>query len=163
MANSTENRIDTVIADANIVAIKAAFISIDTALDGSTASLTEPERTSLFSLDVANKEFATDCLAQGTLLMAKLPPALQTIVSLVQTDLTLNAQTEQIENTQLAPLALKLSDTRRLSGHEAYVGALAIYKMIEAMAGMGIEGFQAAYDVLKPRFAGQGGRPVTPP
>lgn len=161
MANTTENRINTVIADLNVTAIGTGFTDINNALDGSTEALTDDERNSLFSLDVANKEFANDCLAQGILLNLQLPAALQTVVANLQNDLTLNAQCEAIENTQLSPLMLRVSDTKRLSAHEGYVGALALYKVIEAMAGMGIPGFQAAYDVLKSRFAGQGGKPST--
>jgi len=52
--------------------------------------------------------------------------------------------------------------TKRLADHEAYTAALALYKIIEAMAELGIPGFQAAYDVLKVRFAAQGRRSVPP-
>ncbi|MEI6488678.1 MAG: hypothetical protein WCP52_06935 [Bacteroidota bacterium] len=162
MANTTENRINTTITDAKMTAIETGFADINTAMNGSTVALTEDERKSLFSLDVANKEFAADCLAQGALLMAQLPPALQTIVSNLKNDLTLSNQCEKIENTLILPLMLRNADTKRIAAHEGYVGALALYKVIEAMAGMGIEGFQAAYDVLKKRFDGQGGRPTTP-
>ena len=57
-------------------------------------------------------------------------------------------------------LAQRVSDTKRLAAHEAYVEALAIYKIIQAFHEMGIEGFTAAYEELKERFEGQGGRPA---
>ena len=161
MANTTENRINVTISAAKITAIETAFTDINAALDGSTVALTDDERKSLFSLDVENKDFANDCMAQGIALNASLPPALQTIVTNLQNDLALNAQLDRIENIQLANVQQRVADTKRVSAHEAYVGALALYKVIEAMAGMGIEGFQAAYDILKPRFEGQGVKPST--
>ena len=47
--------------------------------------------------------------------------------------------------------------SRRLAGHEAYVGALAVYKIIEALASMGVAAAIPPYILLKERFAAQGG------
>lgn len=157
MANITDNRINTTLSTDQVSDFGTAITDANTALDGSTVGLIADERKTMFSLDVANKEFAQDCLAQGVALNALLPVGLQIMVGNLQKDLGLNAQLEQIENAQLAPLALRVSDTRRLTAHEAYAVALAIYKFIEAMATTGIEGYQAAYEVLKKRFEGQGG------
>jgi hypothetical protein len=162
MANTNVNRINTTVTDANMGNITTAVTDINTALDGSTVALTDEERSSLFSLSVDNKEFAHDALAQGQLLYSQMPPAMQTIVDNLKNDLVLNSQMEKLIDTQFSTLQMRASDTRRLSGHEGYVGALALYKIIEAMAGMGIEGFQAAYDVLKKRFEGQGGSAPIP-
>ena len=162
MANTNVNRINTTVTDSNMSNISTAFTAINAALAGSTVALTDEERNSLFSLSVDNKEFAHDALAQGLLLYSQMPPAMQVIVDNLKNDLVLNSQMETLIDTLIAALLLRASDTRRLSGHEGYVGALALYKIIEAMAGMGIEGFQAAYDVLKPRFEGRGGSTPNP-
>jgi hypothetical protein len=162
MANTNVNRINTAISETNTETINTSLAATNAALDGSTVALNDEERNTLFGLSVENKEFAQDTLKQGQQLFSKLPPAMQAIVENLKTDLTLNGQMETIADTLVAPLLLRISDTKRLSGHEAYVGALALYKIIEAMAGMGIEGFQAAYDVLKSRFEGQGGSAAQP-
>jgi len=58
---------------------------------------------------------------------------------------------------------VRVEHTRRLAGHEAYVGSLAVYKIIEALAAMGIPQAVAAYNLLKERFANQGGtKPADP-
>lgn len=156
MPNATENRINTTIAAGDETAINAGFTGINTKLAPYTQALTEDERSSLFSVAEENKIFAKDALEQGELLFASLPPAIQTIVTNLAKDLQLFDQLEKIEDTQIKPLTLSVADTKRLTAHEGYVGALALYKIIEAFAQMGIPGFQAAYDVLKGRFAGQG-------
>lgn len=162
MANATENRINTVITDADVTAIGTGFTGINTKLDPYTVALTDDERSSLFSMAEENRVFAEAALEQGNLLFDSLPPAMQAIVTNMAKDLGLFKQLEKMENTQIKPLALSVADTKRLSAHEGYVGALALYKIIEAFAQMGIPGFQAAFDALKERFAGQGGRPPAP-
>ena len=84
------------------------------------------------------------------------------MVSNLAVDLSLFGQLNETEIGALAQLVQRVKDTKRLCAHEAYVGALALYKVIEAMASLGVEGFQAAYDILKQRFAEQGGRPAQP-
>jgi len=77
-------------------------------------------------------------------------------------DTTLHGQLDVIEDTQIAPLVQRVKDTKRLVAHERYTAAVAIYKMIETGAAIGLPGFQAAYDILKVRFAGQGGAQPQP-
>ena len=74
-------------------------------------------------------------------------------------NLELRNQLDQVFIGALQQVVQPIEDTRRLAAHEAYSAALAIYKFIEAGSALGLNGYQAAYDVLKPRFAGQGGRP----
>jgi hypothetical protein len=40
---------------------------------------------------------------------------------------------------------------------------LAVYKIIEALSAVGVDGAKAAYDILKERFANQGGSGATQP
>jgi len=161
MANPNENRINTTIAAADVTAIDNGFTSIGAALDAYTQALTEQERESLFSVAEENEVFSDDALQQGEVLSAQLPPMVQTIVNNLKRDTDLHVQLDKIMNTQLLPLLLRVKDTKRLVSHERYVQGLAVYSMIEAGAKMGLPGFQAAYDILKVRFAGQG-RPAAP-
>jgi acetyl/propionyl-CoA carboxylase alpha subunit len=163
MANPNENRINITIAPADVTAIDAGFTGIGTALNSYTQALTEDEREKLFSVAEENEIFADDALEQGQLLSAQLPPMVATIVTNLATDTTLHEQLDSIEDTQLKPLMMRVSDTKRLVAHERYVAALAIYAMIEAGAKMAMPGFQAAYDILKVRFAGQGRQPEPQP
>jgi len=158
MANPNENRINTVIAPADVTTIDTGFTGINTALDATAQTLTEDERNSLFSVAEENEVFADDALQQGQLLMPNLPNVVQTIVSNLKIDTDLHVQLEKIMNTQVLPLLLRVKDTKRLVSHERYVQALAIYGIIEAGAKIGLPGYQAAYDILKVRFASQGGR-----
>jgi hypothetical protein len=157
MGNPTENRIDTVIATADVNSINTGITQINTAFDPYAVGLTEPERNNLFSLAEENEAFANDALAQGLLLSSQLPAAIQQMITNLQTDTILHGQLDVMENTQVLPLLKKVQDTKRLAAHERYLVSLAIYKIIEAFAKMGIPGFQASYDILKVRFENQGG------
>ncbi len=161
MGNITENRTDASIAPADQTHIDNGFTEINLGLDATAKSLTEEERSSLFGMELENDSFAADALEQGLLLNASLAPAIQTAVANLGKDTTLWQQLDKVEKIQLLPLAQRVKDTKRLAAHERYVGALAIYKFIEAGAAAGLPGFQAAFDVLKVRFAAQG-RPASP-
>jgi len=63
-----------------------------------------------------------------------------------------------VSSVPVKPLQMKIKDTKRLADHERYAAALAIYKMINMGAALGLPGFQAALDILKVRFSGQRGR-----
>jgi hypothetical protein len=163
MANPNENRINTVIAPADVTAIDNGFTGINTALDAYMETLTEDERSSLFSVAEENEVFADDALEQGLLLKPNLPNVVQSIVDNLKTDTDLHVQLDKIMNTQLLPTLQRVKDTKRLVSHERYVQALAIYGIIEAGAKIGLPGYQAAYDILKVRFAGQGRQPQPNP
>jgi hypothetical protein len=162
MANATINRIDTTISAPDQVSIDAGFTQINTAVNNFAKSLTPQERDSLFSAAEENLVFITEANQQAQLLIAQFGPEVQLIATRLTKDLTLGNQVNAIQIGALAQLQLKITDTKRLAFHEAYVGALAIYKFIEAGAEIGLPGFQAAYDVLKVRFANQGGAPANP-
>ena len=51
----------------------------------------------------------------------------------------------------------KIEDTQLLAGSEAYVSGLAFYKLVSAAAEAGVPGADAVSDLLRARFAGQGG------
>ncbi|MEP7169857.1 MAG: hypothetical protein ABI855_10855 [Bacteroidota bacterium] len=162
MANPNVNRIDTTISAPDMTHITDGIAEANLGLEPYAKVLTEDEREDMFSLAVENEDFADAALEEGQLLNAELPPVVQTMVSRLGKDLGIFHQLDTVENTLMLPILLKVKDTKRLAAHEGYTGALAIYKMIEAGAAMGLPGFQAAYDRLKARFAGQGGRPAEP-
>ena len=157
MANPNLNRIDTVITPSDLKKITDGILQSLTTLDNYTKTLVEDERKSLFSLESANLVFAQDALAQAQLLMAGFPLPLQMVVTNMATDFTLRDQLDGLYTQAVAQLSQRIEDTRRLANHEAYTAALAIYKYIETGAALGLEGYEAAYEILKKRFEGQGG------
>lgn len=163
MANINENRVNTTISPADDATILTAVGTINTTFDPYLTALTQQERESLFALSEENLAFALLALQQAQALGNLIPASLSTLVSNLTNDLDFHNQLLEIENVFVAQIAQKVADTRRLAGHEAYVGGLAVYKIIEALASIGVTGAEAAYDILKVRFANQGGgAPVVP-
>ena len=66
---------------------------------------------------------------------------------------------------KLSQILEKINDTQLLAGSEAYTSALTVYKLFGSAADAGIPGTDTIYDLLKQRFAGQGGtgKPATDP
>ncbi len=163
MANINVNRVNITISNADDTAIVAAITDMNTVLDPYLTALTQEERESLFALGEENLAFATLAFQQAQALGTLIPPALSSLVANLENDLIFHEQLLQIENVFVAQIAQKVGDTRRLAGHEAYVGGLTVYKIIEALASIGVTGAEAAYDILKVRFANQGGgAPLAP-
>ncbi|MFN0274265.1 MAG: hypothetical protein ACKVPJ_00845 [Chitinophagales bacterium] len=162
MANPNVNRINTTLSAGDIAAINSSLTDAQTKLQPHAQALTPEERESLFGLQEENLVFAKDALTQGQILNASLPPTMQLIVTNLTTDISLFEQMEGLYSGMLQQLTLMISDTKRLAAHESFAGALGLYKYIEAGAALGLAGYQAAYDVLKTRFAGQGGSTEQP-
>lgn len=160
MANITLNRLSTTISPADDTALGAAGGQIESIINTYCLSLDDDERKSLFSLDVENKVFVEECLNEAKNHGGPLPAYVQ--VAEMDKDLTLFNQLDGIE-ANLNHVAQKVSDTKRLAGHEAYALALMIYKLYEAAALAGVPDAKASFDRLKARFAAQGGgSPVQP-
>ncbi len=162
MANPNVNRINATISAPDLTAITNALTALLTALLPYTQPLTEEERKSLFSLAEENLVFSQEALAQGQLLNAGFPAQMQTIVTNMNTDVTLWGQFNSINIGNLAQAVQRVNDSQRLSAHEIFTAALAIYKFIEAGAALGLVGYAASYEILKARFAAQGGNPPVP-
>jgi hypothetical protein len=162
MANPQSNRTDITVTPADMTTITTGFGSINTALATYTQALTEGERESLFGMKEENLVFAGDAIEQGVILQPTFPAMIVDILTRTQTDYNLANQMDQLIKQYIEPLLKLCQDSRRLASHEAYVGALALYKVIEAGAALGLPGYQAAYDILKVRFAGQGTTPQQP-
>ena len=163
MANITENIVNTTITPADETTIGTNTAALMTLLQPYLATLTDEQRASLFSLKEENLVFAYLALQQAQSLGNLLPPALSSLVANLGNDLELHNQLTDLENTFIKQVAQKVADTKRRAGHEAYVGGLAVYKIIEALSAVGVDGAKAAYDILKERFANQGGSGATQP
>ncbi len=161
MSNVTNNRINATITAADLDKLSQALKLIAEVLNNYTVALTVEERSSLLGMDEENLVFAQDTAKQAALLLDKLSPESQLIVTNLKSDLDLWNTIDGLLKGQVGSIVQRMEDTRRLTGHESYGAALALYKIFQDMAAIGIEGLQAPLNVLEPRFAGQGGgRPV---
>jgi hypothetical protein len=160
MANPQSNRTDTTVTAPDMTTITTGFGSINAALANYMQALTEGERESLFGMKEENLVFAADAIEQGVILQPTFAAMIVDILTRTQTDYNFANQMDQLIKQYIQPLLKLCEDSRRLASHEAYVGSLALYKVIEAGASLGLPGYQAAYDILKVRFANQGGRPA---
>lgn len=163
MANINTNIVNTTINAADLTSLNTGTASLLTLLQPYFVPLSDDERASLFSLKEENLVFAYLALQQAKNLGNLIPPALSTLVTNLENDLKFQQQLGELENDFILQLAQKTADTKRRAAHEAYVGGLAVYKIIEALASISVDGAQVAYDILKVRFANQGGAGATQP
>jgi hypothetical protein len=157
VANINTNLTNTVISPADETTLKTSRADMMTLIQPYFVALTDDERASLFSLKEENLVFAHLALQQANSLGNLIPPALSSLVTNLNNDLTLHTQLAELENDFIRQLARKTADTKRRAAHEAYTGAIAVYKIIEALNAVGVDGAKEAYEVLKERFANQGG------
>jgi len=162
MANIEDNLVNTPLTPVDETAVDTNLTTVLTTLEPYTRGLTEEQLRSFFSLKEENLVFAVLVKDQAQILGSLIPPALSSVVTNLENDLSLHGQMSQIDSGLIAQIQLRLQHTRRLAGHEAFVGSLALYKVIEALASMGIPQAIAAYNLLKERFANQGGAPADP-
>jgi hypothetical protein len=157
--NITINRLNTVMADADIAEVKGFIKNIYGKMPF-LIGLTTDERVTLPKISENNKVFVGDSINALVNNAPMLPSYLN--VADIKNDLTLYEQLDELEMLALQ-LVEKIQDTRMLCGSEAYVSSLAAYRLFEAAASAGIPGADAIYDALKQRFAGQGPTGTTPP
>jgi len=152
MSNLTENRVDTVLSESDQSAINDAMVLINSKLPA--GSLDEEQRSSFKAIDVNNKVFVQDVITEFSISgRGILPDFLKK--EFIQNDLLLFEQLDVVEANLLNTLR-KVSDLKRICGHEAYSAALTAYKIFEAANLAGIPGAKQAYDKLKTRFDAQG-------
>lgn len=152
MGNLTENKLNVTLTAATITAITTNVNAIAAALPA--GSLDESQRASYNAIDVNNKVFAEDVLKELTVSGAGIiPPFISSVF--MQNDLTLFDQLDTIA-AMIDNLAQKISDIKRISGHEAYTTALTVYRIYDAANIAAIPGAKQAYDKLKERFDAQG-------
>ncbi len=157
MSNVTNNRINVAVTAADLDKLAQALQAIREILDNYTVALTAEERIHLLGMEEENLVFAQDTVKLANQLLDTLSPETQVIVANLAADLMLWNIFDGLLRVQLEGIIQRVEDTRRLTAHESYGGALALYKIFQAMASIGIEGFQAPLNVLEPRFASQGG------
>ena len=161
MSNLSENRINVVIAAADIAAMNSSIATILGKLPAGT-TLTDEQRSEFTAIDVSNKVFAEDVLTEARLTgTGILSPYIN--LDFLQNDLSIFNQLDAIESG-LANLLQRVKDAKRIAGHEAYSMAGKAYGNYKDAAEAGVENAKSAYDKLKVRFEaqGNGGRPPTP-
>ena len=158
MSNLTNNRLNITATAEQITAVKTAIQTISTNLPF-LIGLTAAERTALPAIDVNNKAFAEDAIHAGANNASLIPSYVS--VEDMQNDMLLFNQLEEIAGL-IKQLLEKVEDTKLLAGSEAYVSALALYKLFGAASEAGVPGSDVIVSQLKARFAKQGGAAKAP-
>ena len=159
LSNLSNNRIDTVISDADLAKVNTALNDIESTLSF-LIGLTVDERVQLPKINVVNKSFTQDAINAVVNNSAMLPAYLDKTA--MEKDMDLYLQLDKLA-IRIRQLLEKIDDTQMLAGSEAFVAALTAYKLFAAAAAAGVAGSDAVYDTLKERFAGQGGSGTPPP
>ena len=159
MSNLSNNRIDTVISDADLAKVNTALNDIESTLSF-LIGLTVEERVQLPKINAVNKSFTQDAINAVVNNSAMLPAYLDK--TSMEKDMDLYLQLDKLAIC-IRQLLEKIDDTQMLAGSEAFVAALTAYKLFAAAAAAGVAGSDAVYDTLKERFAGQGGSGTPPP
>ena len=164
MSNLTENKINVVLAAADLTAINNAVATILTAIPANT-TLTDEQRASYNAINVANKVFASDCLVEAQQNGTGILPGFINLTNM-QNDLTVFEQLDQVESA-VNNLLQRIADAKRIAGHEAYGQANVICNAFKTASDSGIANAKSAVEKLKVRYEAQGnstGRtPVTEP
>ncbi len=153
MSNLSENRINVVLVAEDVTAINTAVSTILSKVPANT-TLTDEQRVSYNAINVANKVFADDCLAEAEANGAGILPAFVNLTNL-QNDLTVFEQLDQIES-MLNNTLQRVADAKRIAGHEAYGLANVVYSAFKTANESGIANAKSSFDKLKARFEAQG-------
>lgn len=151
MSNITENKLNAVIAAADLTIINTSITTITGKLP--VASLTDDQRLGLKSIDINNKVFVEDVLTEMSVSGSGIIPAFIN-PAFINSDLVLFEQLDALEAGVLN-LSRKIADLKRIAGDEAYTGALAVYRIYDVANQAGVPGAKQAYDKLKMRFNSQ--------
>lgn len=153
MSNLSENRINVVLLAADVTAINTAVSAILSKVPANT-TLTDEQRVSYNAINVANKVFADDCLAEAQANGTGILPAFVNLTNL-QNDLSVFEQLDQIES-MLNNTLQRVADAKRIAGHEAYGQANVVYSAFKTANESGIANAKSSFDKLKARFEAQG-------
>jgi hypothetical protein len=151
------NRISSVLEEEAINNINAALQVINDNLN-MLVGLNKGESKKLQTIDSGRYLFVTKCFEFAETNPQFQPDFFDTPEC--KKDLVFFDQLWPFE-TNINQLSRKLTDTRILTGHEAYTFARAVYEKIKSGAQKGIPGFKAAYDELKPFFEKYGRKKKT--
>lgn len=154
MANLSENRLNQIFSPEDMVVFKEGIKAIDGLMP--QGNLTDVERGRLFAMDVNNTVFVENAHME---MVNSGEGIIPTYINetFIANDLTIFKQLDVME-TSLLRVLRNVSDLKRIAGHEAYVGGLAVYKIFEAANAGGVRNAKEAYDNLKVRFEKQGKR-----
>lgn len=153
MSNLSENRINVVLAPADVTTVNTAVSTILSKVPANT-TLTDEQRLSYNAINVANKVFADDCLAEAQANGTGILPPFVNLTNL-QNDLSVFEQLDQIESA-LNNALQRITDAKRIAGHEAYGQANVIYSAFKTANENGIANAKSSFDKLKARFEAQG-------
>ena len=158
MGNITENKLNMVIATADLTAISTSIATINSKLPA--GSLTDEQRMNLKSINVDNKIFVEDAITEMTVNGTGIMPAFLNAANL-QNDIALYDQLDTIESG-INTLLQRIADLKRIAGDEAYTGGLTVYRIFESASSAGLNQAKQPYEKLKARFNAQGnaGRPA---
>lgn len=153
MSNLTENKINVVIAPADIDIITNSISIIIEKIPENT-TLTEAQRVKYNAIDVDNKVFAEDCLTEAKANGGEiLPPYIN--LTFMQNDLTVFEQLDHLESN-LRNALRRVTDAKRIAGHEAFSQTNLIYKAFKSAHESGIANATSSYLKLKERYDGKG-------
>jgi hypothetical protein len=153
MSNLSENRINVVIAPADVTTITSSISTILGILPANT-TLTDEQRGNYNAIDVSNKVFAEDVLTEARITgTGILTPYVN--LDFLQNDLTIFNQLNAVESG-LANLLQRVKDAKRIAGHEAYGMANKAYGNYKDATDAGIPNAKSTYDRLKVRYEAQG-------
>jgi hypothetical protein len=153
MSNLSENRLNTVLAPADVTAINTSIASILAKVPANT-TLTDEQRISYNAINVANKIFAEDCLTEAGANGTGILPAYVNVPNL-QNDLTIFDQLDAISSA-LSNVLQRVEDAKRIAGHEAYGQATLVYNSFKQAHENGVANATASYTKLKARYETQG-------
>ena len=153
MANLSENRLNEVLDPA---VLNAAITALDAFMAGLPEGvLNDDQRRRYTGMDVDNRVFVETVLDVMASSGASVLPASFQLATL-QVDYDLFEQVKSVL-TRVAQVQRKLEDLLRISAHEAFTYALAVYAIYETMSKAGSEDARAGFELMRERFAGQGG------
>lgn len=154
MGNITDNRINTLITETDIAAIKTNIEDIKAMVPA--IGLTPNERKSLRGIDVANKAFVEDCINMLKMNGNEIMPDYIKPDDIIN-DYGLFEQLDTIKSA-LKNLISMIETTQRVAGRESVMVARNVYELYGIASAAGIGGAKTAHEKLSERFDKQKGR-----
>lgn len=153
MTNLSENRINVQLVAPDITAINNCIATILSKIPVNT-SLTDEQRIRYNAINVANKVFAEDCLVEAQQNGSGILPGFINLTNM-QNDITVFNQLDQVESA-LNNVLQRISDAKRIAGHEGYGQANVIYNAFKTANDNGIANAKSSVEKLKARYEAQG-------
>ncbi len=152
MSNLFDNILNITLTEAQISQFREGIIQAENGVPF-LVGITKVQRMTIPKIAEGNLNFVQDSLNAMQDNTDMLPAYMNN--DNLATDLTLYQQLDPLVQL-VGQLYEKLRDTQMLAGSEAYISALAFYRMVEAAAKAGLPGADTVYEQLRQRFEGQG-------